>query len=418
MPLADLNAVCNLAMDHLGEPYFTDYLTDTTVAAAAARLHLPQCVETVLESHVWSFATRCQQLTTAPVDQTTASALIGTGNAAILLTANTTGPAGNDITILVSDTTPSGDLVTVDGNAITVFINKAVMTISGTLSPDMNGALYYVNHVNGKPFYSSTGEPYSTTGADFSDIADGIYLYSCRELVRKVAGEVDGVWISNTPGATPDLSTDWGADGSETGTITVTASNAIAQQIVDAINAHSGASALVTAALANGSDGTGSMVAVSTTNLSGGSSTATVYAPAWGSAFNLPSDCLRVLKLDGADIDIPQDRWEILGRHLLLADELAEAPVIHYISKDAPVDEWPTTFTDAVAFLLAARLAPKLAQDDNLATALLQKHELALGKAKVKDARETRSAENFGPRQLAARSGLVRARYGSTLPPY
>jgi hypothetical protein len=184
-----------------------------------------------------------------------------------------------------------------------------------------------------------------------------------------------------------------------------------------AINADGASSLLVLASLGTGSDGSEAMPAIATTFLTGGAPSS-VYAPAWGSAFNLPADCLRVIKLDCPDIDIPRNSWEIQGRYLLLEEELAEAPVIHYISKDPPVDEWPTTFTDAVAFLLASRMAPKLSQDQGLANDFLQKHEMALGKARSKDARETRSNENFGPRQLAARSGLVRARYGNSHPPY
>ena len=87
MPLADLTAISNLALDYLGEPYLTTYTSDTTVAAQTCRLHLPQCIETVLEGHVWSFATRCSQLNPVPLDQTAASLVIGTGNAAFKVTA-------------------------------------------------------------------------------------------------------------------------------------------------------------------------------------------------------------------------------------------------------------------------------------------------------------------------------------------
>jgi hypothetical protein len=92
--------------------------------------------------------------------------------------------------------------------------------------------------------------------------------------------------------------------------------------------------------------------------------------------------------------------------------------MIYYIGAEPDVSAWPTLFTDAVAFLLAARLSPLLTQSQAISGEFMQKHELALGKARSKDARETRSKENHGPRILAARSGLVRARYGSTSPPY
>ena len=62
MPLADLTALCNLALDHLGEPYLTNHETDTGTTAEAVRVHLPQALETCLDSHDWVFATRWKNL--------------------------------------------------------------------------------------------------------------------------------------------------------------------------------------------------------------------------------------------------------------------------------------------------------------------------------------------------------------------
>lgn len=238
MPLADLTAVANLALSHLGEPFLLDYATDTGTTAEAVRLHMVQCRETILESHVWSFATRTQFLSSA------SAYLPGSGS-------------------------------------------------SG--------------------YFAEVGDFFETpTDEDnpFSSQFKSIYL--------------------------------------------------------------------------------------------------------------LPDDCLRVLKIAGADIDVPVNRWEIQGRYLLMLDSIDEQdePLIYYIGNNPDVSAWPTLFTDAVAFLLAARLAPLLTQSQSIAAEFMQKHELALGKARSKDARETRSKENHGPRVLAARSGLVRSRYGSTRPPY
>jgi hypothetical protein len=236
MPLADITAIANLALSHLGEP-FLDSDSDQGTTADAVRLHLPQCTETVLESHVWSFATKTAYLTQA---------------GAFLPTAGNVG------------------------------------------------------------FYGTVGDFFEPSEDD-----------------------------PETP-----------------------------------------------------------------------------FVSQFQSLFLLPEDCLRVLKLATYDIDIPRNRWEIQGRYLLLEEKDAAEPLCHYIGAEPPVPTWPTTFTDAVAFLLAARLAPLLTQDQRLAADFLQKHEMALGKARSKDARETRSKENHGPRHLAARSALVRSRYGATPPPY
>jgi hypothetical protein len=140
-----------------------------------------------------------------------------------------------------------------------------------------------------------------------------------------------------------------------------------------------------------------------------------VLPPAYVAAWYLPADCLRLTRLNGLDADAPESRFEIQARQLLLEYSEDTAPIISYITDDPPVTEWPTTFTDSLVFLLASRIAPKLTQDRQLANDLLAKHEQALGKARSKDSRETRSKENHGPRQLAARSGLVGARYGGGL---
>lgn len=241
MPLADLTAVANLALSHLGEPFLSDYTTDADLTAEAVRLHLPQCRETVLESHVWSFATRTQILTSA----------------------------------------------------------SAYLPVTGNIG-----------------YFEDVGDHFETPT------------------------DVDNPFVSE-----------------------------------------------------------------------------------FQSAFLLPDDCLRVLKVAGDDLDLPRNRWDIQGRYLLLPDAAdaatgVTAPLIYYIGARPAVSAWPTLFTDAVAFLLAARLAPLLTQDPRLTAELLQKHELALGKARSKDTRETRSKENHGPRQLAARSNLARSRYGDTRPPY
>jgi hypothetical protein len=238
MPLADLTAIANLALSHLGEPFLFDYATATGTTAEAVRLHLPHCRETLLEGHVWSFATRTQFLSSASA------------------------------------------------------------------------------------FLPATG-----SSGYFAGVGD----------------------FFETPTDADDP-----------------------------------------------------------------------FAAQFKSIYLLPDDCLRVIKVAGGDIDIPENRWEIQSRYLLLLDSIDERdePLIYYIGAAPEVSAWPTSFTDAVAFLLAARLAPLLTQSQAISAEFMAKHELALGKARSKDARETRSKENHGPRILAARSGLVRARYGSTLPPY
>lgn len=240
MPLADNTAVANLALAHLGEPFLTDYTTDQGATADACRLHLPQCRETVLEGHVWSFATRTLYLT--PVD--------------------------------------------------------GYLPVQGNIG-----------------YYASVGD----------------YIQ---------------------PSATPDSDIP--------------------------------------------------------------------FVSEFQALFLIPEDCLRILKICTGDIDVPRSRFEVQGRYLLLdTNDTDTEPLVHYIHNNPLVTDWPTTFTDAVAYLLAARLAPQLTQNPQLAQQFTQLHEIALGKARSKDARETRSKENNTPRGMAARSGLVRSRFQrDPRPPY
>lgn len=239
MPIATLTELANLALSHLGEPSLANVSTDTGTTANACRLHITQCQETVLEGHVWSFATKTVRLT--PVD-------------AFL--------------------PPTGD----------------------------------------QGFYFTPGDYFQPPTPSEEDL--------------------------------PIISE-------------------------------------------------------------------------FQSLFNLPSDCLRILKLTTGDIDVPLNRFEVQGRYLLLERPNEPATICHYITKNPSIADWPTTFTDAVSYLLASRLAPLLAQDAGLSGQMLQMHEMTLGKAKTKDSRETRSKENYGPRAAAARSGLVRARFNRhPFPPY
>ena len=542
MPLADLTAVANLALSHLGEPFLTDYATDTGTTADWVRLHLPQCKDTVLEGHVWSFATRCSQLATAPVTETTATGTLDpTGsNNVILLTALAPGPSGDEISLDLSISYALGITVSVSGKAISVLCGEAAATAAAvTLDPSgtNNSVLFTaadelgfdgnsvsveyltppdptltlsVGVITAIPAVAASATVTVTGCAHNDTVTVGGVVFTCqasaplapRQYLATAASFASAVNAYNHPTVTATGTTltarEAGTGGNAIalaktggavlsgatlaggvavvplagpriqvtpkiflGNISTTAADVIAAvnahaaasllvtasasgtvtgvidplaatnltggtnrpstaaEVIAAINADEAAKLLVLAANGSGSDGSGTMAAVAQTYLTGGSSTSTVYAPAYGSAFNLPTDCLRVLKIDTADIDIPRNDFEIQGRYLLLQETTAEAPVIHYITHSPPVDEWPTTFTDAVAFLLAARLSRLLTQNDGLVGSFEALHEKALGKARSKDTRETRSKENHGPRQMAARSAFVNARFkSSTLPPY
>lgn len=150
-----------------------------------------------------------------------------------------------------------------------------------------------------------------------------------------------------------------------------------------------------------------------------GTPPAAVTPPAeWGAVWALPADLVRLIRVSSGDADQPVRDFAMEGRRLLTVD--ATAPEIVYVTNGAAVSEWDALFVEAMKFALAAAIAPDVTQNPALQAACLQKLEsLALPKAQTADAREVASGENFGPRQLAARSGLVAARFASTgRPPY
>lgn len=405
--------LANLALDLLGEPYLTSYDSDTGTTAEAVRLHYPVALKSLLESHPWSFATACSQLTAASLDETYATVTLSPAgdNNDILFTAVTPGPSGNDIAITITASASTYSQVTVDASAISInAFSKAVLTVGGTLLDwdgyPLNPPLLVHNNTDLGWYDPALG------GSSVVNNGTGWTL--------TIVGAAENYWTSNNVEETdPTAIDDWTPLSTNSGTPTITAAPPPASNIITLINDNPSAAALVTAENSPSSDGTGAVAAVTSTNLAGGSSTATVYAPAYGSAFNLPDDCVRLLKIDDVDIDAPRNRFEIQGRHLLLEETNAEAPVIHYIQANPPIEDWPSTFTDAFVTLLAHRLSAKLCQNDNLKQSLRNDHQLALAQARNKDARETRSKENHGPRALAARSGLVAARFTRTAqPPY
>lgn len=139
----------------------------------------------------------------------------------------------------------------------------------------------------------------------------------------------------------------------------------------------------------------------------------------WGETWQLPTDCVRLIRITTGDTQNPLRDFAVEGRRLLTRG-VGEALRIVYVSNSRPVAQWIPLFTDAVIYKLAARISGDVTQNPHLGEACLQKLEaLALPAAQTADARETLSGENFGPRHLASMSALVAARFRADgRPPY
>lgn len=139
------------------------------------------------------------------------------------------------------------------------------------------------------------------------------------------------------------------------------------------------------------------------------SATAPVNSVEFDTAWALPGDMVRLIRIQGTDRDVPVSRFEIQGRYLHTRS--LTTCVLVYVSNAVPVNEWDDLFVDALRYKLASEIAPDLAQSPQMADAALQKFKaLALRDAQSIDAREVASGENRTPRQQAAGSGLVQAR--------
>lgn len=134
-------------------------------------------------------------------------------------------------------------------------------------------------------------------------------------------------------------------------------------------------------------------------------------APAfeWTYQYQLPSDFVNLIELNGVDyVGQVQDDWEIEGK-LLLTD--AESAKIKYTAYVDDVSQWDPGFANAVAVLIAAKIATPMRQDEGLAQALMSEYQrVTLPQARQKDANERR-VPRFDPTR---ESRFVNSRYYST----
>jgi hypothetical protein len=188
-----------------------------------------------------------------------------------------------------------------------------------------------------------------------------------------------------------------------------------------------------------------------------------VPANEWASAWKLPTDCVRLIRVCGASPESYVDHFAIEGRKLLLdvpvvkrchgsappsggtcgchpypvwsepccgcscppaevpgTSEVelvpAEKVYVVYISSESEPADYDPIFRRAFTYLLAAEIAQDITQNANLAQSMMQQfRKLDFQDAIKVDAREVASGENYGPRAMIARSPLVAARFGRSI---
>lgn len=130
----------------------------------------------------------------------------------------------------------------------------------------------------------------------------------------------------------------------------------------------------------------------------------------WLYQFQLPGDLIKIIEVRlGTEMDTaaPQRSWLIEGTKLLTN---CQSTAILYV-RDAPTVELRPLLINAIATLLAAKMALSLTGDSRLQRALFQKAEEDIYEAWLQDAREHSSGENSMILRDAETSiGLVNAR--------
>lgn len=148
--------------------------------------------------------------------------------------------------------------------------------------------------------------------------------------------------------------------------------------------------------------------------------TASETAPAfgWGYSYPLPSDCLRVLELNGIQAAMTDADFELEGANLLTNADEAKIVYVYRVTDPTLYD---SLFTEALAIKLAIACCLEITQSNSKKAELLKELEgLSLPEAVVVDAQESRSPiipPGSGSATLAARGGAYSYSGGSSYYP-
>lgn len=133
----------------------------------------------------------------------------------------------------------------------------------------------------------------------------------------------------------------------------------------------------------------------------------------WEAAYTLPTDCLRVLSLNG-ETEEEGEEFDIEGRKLLTDSTSAQ---IVYIKKVTDSEQFDSLFCEALSALLASKVAVSLTGSQSRADDLRREYESLVKPAAVKvDASESKPRKSYMTGIIRA-SQFVNARsLGTTIP--
>lgn len=135
----------------------------------------------------------------------------------------------------------------------------------------------------------------------------------------------------------------------------------------------------------------------------------------WSAAYQLPSDFIRLIEIDGQDAWMPNEYFDRVGDQILVGRGDYSDPeaslIIEYIFRQEDTTQYDPLLVDCVAMKLAMKMARTLTGSDGKAQQLREEYEkVTLPGARTLNAQQLYSGKNHPVRAMLRRSLLNRAR--------
>jgi hypothetical protein len=128
----------------------------------------------------------------------------------------------------------------------------------------------------------------------------------------------------------------------------------------------------------------------------------------WDYQYQLPTDCVRLIKVNGMEPTDNESYFEVEGRKILMDDESCQITYIRYTEETGDYDP---LFVEALVVYIASKIAISIRQDEQLSTAMLDMFQRRI----LPEARKVDGNENRRRRVATYKdSDWVRSRIRST----
>jgi len=128
-------------------------------------------------------------------------------------------------------------------------------------------------------------------------------------------------------------------------------------------------------------------------------------------AYQLPSDCLRILDINGEPWSEKAEFFDLNGRQLL--SDLGEI-FLRYVKWEDDVSQWDPLLADVISVKIAMKVARQITTDGISAEDLERLYRRRLEDARTVDAMEVGSGENSPIERLLSRSPLTKVGWNSS----